>query len=90
MLSEPDSVWFMPLEALTAEERQEFENAGFGAVWPEVVSRMLTRSVTGQDLSDGWVVVQEGVYRYAVMQVDGLLVRSVLSEYLAAEVHWGH
>ncbi|MFZ1105767.1 MAG: hypothetical protein WAN86_23380 [Hyphomicrobiaceae bacterium] len=89
MLSEPDSVWWMPLQVLSAEEREEFENTGMGAVWPEVGSRMLTRALTGQDLSDGWVMVQERVYRYAVMQADGLLVRSVLSEYLATEVHWG-
>lgn len=49
---------------------------------------MLTRVVTGQDLRNGWVMVQAGVYRYVVLQDDGLLVRSVLHEYLATEVHW--
>jgi hypothetical protein len=59
-----------------------------GSIWPEVGSRMLTRVVTGQDLRNGWVMVQAGVYRYVVLQDDGLLVRSVLHEYLATEVHW--
>lgn len=87
MLSEPDRVWFTPLQALSAEQRADFENADCGS-WPEVGSRMLTRAVTGQDLSEGWVVVQEGVYRCAVMEADGL-VRSVLHEFLATTVHWG-
>ena len=47
--------------------------------------------VAGVDpLVDGWVEVQEGVYRYAVAQgPDGLLVRTVIREYLATEVYWG-
>ena len=40
-------------------------------------------------LVDGWVEVQEGVYRFAVAQgSDGLLVRTVIREYLATEVYW--
>ncbi len=50
---------------------------------------MMTRMLTSQNLSDGWVIVQDGIYRYAVIQLDGLLVRSVILEYLATEVHWG-
>jgi hypothetical protein len=50
---------------------------------------MMTRVLTGQDLAGEWVVVQEGIYRYAVAQGGGMLVRSVLSEYLATEVYWG-
>jgi hypothetical protein len=74
--------------ALSADERAEFESAGTGPAWPEVGSRMMTRMVTGQDLRDGWIVVQDGVYRYAVIQEGGMLVKSVLFEYLATEVHW--
>ena len=38
---------------------------------------------------DSWQDVQDGVYRYAVAQEsDGILVRMVLREYLAAEVLW--
>jgi hypothetical protein len=45
---------------------------------------MMTRVITGRDLDGPWVVVQEGVYRYSVTQIDGgILVRSVMSEYLA-------
>ena len=59
-----------------------------GTGWPEVGSRMMTRLLTGKDLAGGWVVVQNGVYRYAVMDAGPMLVRMILGEYLAAEVRW--
>ena len=36
----------------------------------------------------GWVVVQPDRYRYAVVETGGVVVRMVLSEYLACEVVW--
>jgi hypothetical protein len=88
MLSEPESVWTKPLEFLSSEERAEFENIELGSGWAEVGSRMMTRQISGQDLSGPWVVVQDGVYRYSVAQQGLILVRSVLFEYLATEVYW--
>ena len=91
VLTEPEHVWVAPLATMTAAERAEFENSGTAgdfAPWPEVGSRMMTRVVTGQDLRDGWVIVQDNVCRYRVEQCDGMLVRSVLFEYLATEVCW--
>ena len=91
MLAQPEHVWILPLESMTAVEREEFENGGMAgepAPWPEVGSRMLTRVVTGQDMRAGWVIVQNGVYRFRVQQSGGMLVRIVLSEYLATEVQW--
>lgn len=87
-LTEPARVWFAPLEFLTPEQRAEFENMESGSVFPEVGSRMMTRVMTGQDLSGGWVIVQDGIYRYAVAQQGLMLVRSVIFEYLATEVYW--
>ena len=49
---------------------------------------MMTRVLTGQDLDGPWVIVQDGVYRYAVSQTGGVLVRSILYDYLATEVFW--
>ena len=91
MRDEPDHIWAYPLQALALTERSEFEACGAGelALWPEVGSRMMTRVITGQDLVGPWVIVQDGTYRYSVAQDDGLVVRSVLYEYLATEVHWG-
>jgi hypothetical protein len=88
MLDHPKSVHFAPLESLTLEQRTDFETLHFGSGWPEVGSRMMTRVLTGQDLVHGWVMVQEGIYRYAVAQTGGALARTVLFEYLATEVNW--
>ena len=90
MLTEPEHVFAIPLMTMTEAERHEFENVqeSFGA-WPEVGSRMMTRLLAGQDMSNGWVVVQDGVYRYRVEQTDGLIIRTVLREYLGTEVYWG-
>ena len=88
MLRKPQSVWSAPLETLTTEQRAAFETIEMGGGWPEVGSRMLTRVVTGQDLSGSWVIVQDGIYRYAVAQQGVILVRSVIFEYLATETFW--
>ena len=95
MLTEREHVWTLPLTAMTAAEREEFEspieNAGTVrelAGWPEVGSRMMTRVMTGQDMRDAWVIVQDGVYRFRVQQCGVMLARSVLFEYLATEVYW--
>jgi hypothetical protein len=93
MLDAPAHVRVIPLESMTATERQNFEglsDEGGLAPWPEVGSRMMTRLLTGEDMAGEWVVVQEGAYRYSVQQEGGLRVRSVLSEYLATEVQWEH
>ncbi|MGE0465314.1 MAG: hypothetical protein AB7P44_02570 [Steroidobacteraceae bacterium] len=87
MLRKPEQVWFAPIEVMVSEERENFERIDVG-IWPEVGSRMMTRVLTGQDLSDGWVIVQDGVYRYAVAQSGGIIVRSVIFEYLATQVQW--
>ena len=87
-MSEPEHVWAAPLETLSPEQRAEFENIDMGSGWPAVGSRMLTRVLTGQDLSGAWVIVQDGVYRYGVAQQGVMLVRSVLFVHLATEVYW--
>lgn len=88
MLDEPDHVWAMPLVSLTDRRRTEFEEVAASG-WPEVGSRMMTRMVFGADLDEGWIIVQDDVYRYAVVQEGTLLVRSVIRNYLATEVFWG-
>jgi hypothetical protein len=88
MLDEPRHVQAVPLEALTREQRAAFEAVPTSGAWPEVGSRMLTRVTTGQDMDGPWVIVQDSVYRYAVAQDDGILVSSVIHEYLATEVYW--
>jgi hypothetical protein len=87
VFEEPSSVWFKPFEIMTASERAHFEIGADEAFWPEVGSRLLTRVVEGQDLEDGWIVVQPGVYRYSVTQ-SPIRVRLIIYDYLAAEVCW--
>lgn len=91
MLDAPAHVWAIPLESMSSEQRSEFEGADGDvtlAAWPEVGSRMMSRLVTGTDMSAGWVIVQPDVYRYSVDNSGGLKVRTVLWEYLATEVLW--
>lgn len=85
----PSEVGCWPVSRLTVDQRHTFESVSLGALWPEVGSRMMQRLVGVDPLVDGWVEVQEGVYRYAVAQgSDELLVRTVIREYLATEVYW--
>ena len=88
--TEPVHMWATPLCALTDTQRQGFEGTQTSGLagWPEVGSRAMQRVILGCDIRDGWVIVQHDVYRYQVTHGDGVLVRSVLTEYLATEVYW--
>lgn len=96
MLVRPSHVSVCPIQAMTAEQVDQFENVPHGTGWPEVGSRMMQRAVIFHSLgdsqgvySDSWQDVQDDVYRYGVAQASGgILVRMVLREYLAAEVLW--
>ena len=83
----PSRIWSCPIDLLTPDERDAFEETPLGAGWPEVGSRMMQRVAGLAPLSDGWVEVQAGVYRYAVGEGPSL-VRTVIREYLATEVVW--
>lgn len=96
---EPCGVRAIPLFHLSPSTRASFEQpacadhttAGFSlALWPEVGSRAMQRLLIGsrQVFDEGWVAVQPGRYRCLVLAEAGLVVRMVLSEYLAAEISW--
>jgi len=89
-LHDPGIFWCKPLMTLTPSEREAFESDDDGGLWPEVGSRAMHRLliVGGQAFEEGWLVVQDGRYRYRTMQDNGLKVRIVLREYLACEVVW--
>lgn len=87
---EPASVMIAPMPLMTAGERDQFEGPPAAeawpfAAWPEVGSRAMQRIAMGQL---PWVEVQPNRYRYLATDADGLIVRMVLSEYLACEVRW--
>jgi hypothetical protein len=49
----------------------------------------MQRSLTGEDLQgDGWIVVQDGWYRFHVAWGGDVEVRVVLGEYLGGVVRW--
>ena len=77
-----------PLDAMPESLLHVFGSRGPEiAGWPEVGSRMMTRLVAGQDMTNGWIVVQDDVYRYWVDDWEGgTRVRSVLHEYIATAV----
>ena len=80
----------VPLVSLSEEKRLAFLRgpAPGGLVgWSEIGSRMTERLIAGADMDAwGWIVVQEGRYRYRVEECgDGFRVASILAEYLATE-----
>jgi hypothetical protein len=93
-LEEPTAVGFAPLPVLSDQEWSSFERIAGDKIdlWPEIGSRAFLRafgkSPDHLPVSNGWVVVQPDRYRYAVSETGVVLVRMVLSEYLACEAVW--
>lgn len=89
-LDEPGSIAFVPLPTLSSEARGRFELPPVTHVWPEVGTRAMQRLLVGwQDAAvSDWIVVQDGRYRYLTVTSEQIVVRAVLSEYLAFEVMW--
>jgi hypothetical protein len=89
----PDAVDIRPFVSMTDSEREAFDlpqHEGLQA-WPEIGSRAFMRACVAFGEVHGleeWIVVQPGRYRYAVEEQGGILVRLVLSEYLACTVGW--
>ena len=94
VFSEPNYVSCAPLQGLSREQRTRFEEGILG--WAEIGTRMFMRQCYSSDQSQSdmlgpWVIVQEDVYRFlASDNGDGLLVQSVIGEYLATEVRWSY
>ncbi len=91
-IEEPESISFFPLQLLDEKQRNAFENIDYGPLFPEIGSRAFLRVLGATPFENEpgpWISVQEGRYRYAAIQDgSGVLVRIVLSEYLACEVFW--
>ncbi len=87
MRDDPVGVASVPLTAMSPDLRRNFEKVHW-EVWPEVGSRLMSRLVTGEDIVGGWIVIQPGIYRYAVLQDDGIVVRSVIRDQIATETRW--
>lgn len=86
----PDQFDCVPLELLSVQQREFFENPETSPVLPEVGSRAMQRLlVAGPDVSpSGWIEVQPGRYRFLASLGNGIEVRIVIHEYLACFVQW--
>jgi hypothetical protein len=99
----PTALWCGPIELMSPEQRQRFDVSqivdSFGEVGSRGMQRMVVTRVATADrdgiersfdlLVNDWVEVQEGRYRYFAADVpNGVLIRLVIAEYLAAEVWW--
>ena len=91
-LDEPTHIMFMPLTLMNRVQRKQFEDHPFDGVldvWPEVGSRAMQRALIADvAYNEGWLTVQERRYRYMAVGEGEIVVRGVLSEYLAYEVIW--
>lgn len=83
---DPLHAWAYPLYLFDDNARRAFESPSFGDVWPEIGSRMMDRLATGKGTRGGWIIVQPGVYRYAIHEQS--TVRIVIRELLAFEAKW--
>jgi hypothetical protein len=100
---EPDHYWCGSLESLTEDQREGFSEAHIQQLYGEIGARNMQRmfvaevklqSESGdqkkiQVVVNDWVDVQDGCYRYlAIDDIGGVVIRIVISEYLACEVGW--
>ncbi|HEV8483280.1 MAG TPA: hypothetical protein VGV87_06980 [Blastocatellia bacterium] len=85
---EPSKLMFAPLLSLSTEDRDAFERAPARVLWPEVGSRGMQRLALSDARTTQWLTVQPGRYRYLAYVGDSVIVRIVLSEFLACEVVW--
>jgi hypothetical protein len=82
---------FAPLASLSKPDREAFEDLESGSSgYPEVGSRSFQRVVLKwpSPSDNQWIMVQPGRYRYAAFLAERVVVKMVLSEYLASEVQW--
>lgn len=100
---EPDHFWCGPLEALHKEQQEAFMAAHIQELYGEIGSRNMQRmfpmevtlrSESGSTekrrvLVNDWVDVQEGRYSYhAIDDFPGVVIRIMVSNYLACEIAW--
>lgn len=90
MMDEPTHISITPVSFLSEEQILNFETVNLGHTYPEVGSRMMTRLMTGADMENGWIVVQDGVYRYSINWSSEIIIRTFIYEFLLTEVIWGN
>jgi len=92
-LGEPEEISFVPFVVMSDEQRTTFElgSTSSAPLWPEIGSRAFISAVKSCTIAyeKDWLTVQASRYRYFVDQTGvGLVIKMVLSEYLACRVVW--
>lgn len=85
---EPLALGVLPFPSMYPDARTAFETPPRPSIWPEVGSHATQRVAVSFPASPGWIDVQPGRYRYLAAVGNSIVVRMVLSEYLACEVVW--
>jgi len=89
VLGEPYHLDFRPFPLMNEGERSEFERMPEPSLWPEVGSRAMIQAATNlPGRIDPWRVIQPQRYRYALCWDSEIIIKIVMSEYLACEVRW--
>ena len=88
----PSQISFLPLATLARDTAHRFETPPITSIWPEVGSRaLLVLAADDGPASYRWIEAQPERYRYlAAVTSEAVVVRMVLSEYLACEVSWSN
>jgi len=89
-LDAPSNVFFTPIKNMKTKMLDDYEKPVYLNVSPEIGSRA-TRHIHFDEFGSPyipWTIVQSGRYRYIATVNDSILVRFVISEYLACEVIW--
>lgn len=84
----PEDWSIRALDQLSAATRNAFEASVPTNIWPEVGSRAMSRLALSNNGRTGWVELQKGRYRYLTSWGARIVVRFVMSEFLAGEVSW--
>lgn len=85
----PTSIKWNFLDSFDNKERSSFENTPKMDVYPEVGSRTVIMINSSGEICYQWEIVQNSMYRYIVADVDNsVIVKLVLSEFIACEIIW--
>jgi hypothetical protein len=85
---EPAALMYSPIHVMSDMDRERFEHPPTYRVWPEVGGRGSQRTAVEFPGPVAWLTVQPGAYRYMTVVGDDILVRIVITKYLACEVRW--
>ena len=87
MVDKSSSLIFKAINNAALNDLALFETLPQNSVLPEIGSRAFLKNI-GMNNANFWEIVQPNRYRYSVTYSGAMVVRIMLSEYLACEVIW--